>query len=168
MSILGLLGLGLLNIHSERRTPDSRQAPCRAGNPVVDCSRQLYMYSCSVHHEYQIQSARHDQVTLDLDKITRNFTDVQTTGTTGWYLLKRLEGQPVLTAHVLEYLLAHSEIIPESWKGLCVTFWGTVEHGSLSSDISVSCLCWDGHWYRAHCQLDDYWDSRHPAALLAR
>ncbi len=58
-------------------------------------------------------------------------------------LLRELAKKPTLNANVLDYLLAHPELIPEEWKNKRVTFWGTIycnSHGSLG----VRYLYWHG------------------------
>ena len=62
-------------------------------------------------------------------------------------LHKELKDKPILNANVLDYLLAHPELIPEEWKGKYVFFWGTIYRDSVS-DLDVRCLCWGGgRWY---------------------
>lgn len=57
-----------------------------------------------------------------------------------------LVNEPVLNANVLDYLLANPELIPDSWKGKAVFFWGTV-YRSSDGHLYVRCLYWDdGRW----------------------
>ncbi|MFH0912430.1 MAG: hypothetical protein V1807_02095 [Patescibacteria group bacterium] len=59
---------------------------------------------------------------------------------------KGLVGKAVLNACVLDYLLAHPEIIPEEWKGKHIFFWGTV-YKLPNCELCVRYLYWDGfHW----------------------
>ena len=73
----------------------------------------------------------------------------------------------LLPAHILDYLVAHSELIPDNWKGKDVFFWGTIYRHS-DGDLYVRYLRWnDGRW-RWYCDwLDIDWYSRSPAAVLA-
>jgi len=41
-------------------------------------------------------------------------------------LQKELIGKTLLNGNVLDYLLAHPELIPEEWKRNCVLFMGTI------------------------------------------
>ena len=88
-------------------------------------------------------------------------------------LRKELANEPVLNANVLDYLLAHPELIPEEWKKdekdntRYIYFWGTIYRYS-SGYLCVRCLCWSGgswdwndHW------LDGGWFGNNPAAVLA-
>ncbi|MFZ4648250.1 MAG: hypothetical protein ACOYMB_01290 [Patescibacteria group bacterium] len=53
---------------------------------------------------------------------------------TGNEIRGELENSPVLNANVLDYLYHYPELIPESWDGLTIFFWGTIyrnEFGSL-------------------------------------
>jgi len=44
-------------------------------------------------------------------------------------LQKKLDGQRVMPANVLDYLLANPALIPPDWKEQTVSFWGTVYSG---------------------------------------
>lgn len=79
---------------------------------------------------------------------------------------KELASEPVLNANVLDFLLAHNELIPEEWKGMKIYFWGTIYVGS-GGGLLVRCLyyhsgswLWHGQW------LGLRWDGRSPTACL--
>jgi len=85
----------------------------------------------------------------------------------GHELRKELGKKPVLSANVLDYLLAHPELIPEEWKGKYVFFWGTIYRDS-GDDLCVRCLCWDGGgWRWGLSWLGSDWSGYSPAALRA-
>jgi hypothetical protein len=85
----------------------------------------------------------------------------------GHKLRKELEDKPVLNACVLDYLLAHPDLIPESWKGKVVFFWGTI-YRSADGGLYVRCLYWDGGRWSWDCLwLGLDWHGGHPAAALA-
>lgn len=66
--------------------------------------------------------------------------------TKGNSLRNYFEDKPVLNANVLDYLLTHPELIPESWKDKVVFFWGTIYRDS-ASHLCVRSLCWlNGRW----------------------
>jgi len=88
-------------------------------------------------------------------------------------LRKELADEPVLNANVLDYLLAHSDLIPEEWKtdtkgNTCyIFFWGTIYRYS-DGRLFVRCLYWSGGGWGWIC----YWLGRgfgdqDPAALRA-
>jgi len=88
-------------------------------------------------------------------------------------LLKELEEKPVLNANVLDYLLAHQELIPESWKkdengnDRYIFFWGTI-YRDANGNLCVRDLDWDGcRWGWVYGWLDDGWGGSDPAALSA-
>ncbi|MFZ2310509.1 MAG: hypothetical protein WAW11_03110 [Patescibacteria group bacterium] len=86
---------------------------------------------------------------------------------TGNDLKKELVDQPVLNANVLDYLLAHQELIPESWKGKAIFFWGTIYRNS-DGRLYVRYLGWGGsEWYWYYRWLDDGFYSGRPAALAS-
>ncbi len=83
-------------------------------------------------------------------------------------LRKELENKHVLNANVLDYLLAHPELIPEGWKDKMIYFWGTV-YRHPDGCLCIRCLFWDYAGLRWTCDkyLDrNFWDND-PAALLA-
>ncbi len=62
-------------------------------------------------------------------------------------LRKEVAELPVLNVNVLDYLLAHPELIPEDWKNKYVFFWGTIYRDSDGS-LCVRCLDWHGSAWR--------------------
>lgn len=79
-------------------------------------------------------------------------------------LRKELANEPVLNANVLDYLLAHTELIPEEWKGKATFFWGTIYRDSGGS-LCGRYLYWDGYrWNWYYYWLDNDWNDNSPAA----
>lgn len=68
-----------------------------------------------------------------------------------------IEMEQIINANVLDYLLVYPELIPESWKGKGIFFWGTI-YRDFRNRLVVRCLCFQGeHWvgdYRPLC--DDF------------
>ncbi len=94
-------------------------------------------------------------------------------GIGGHELRKKLEGKPVINANVLDYLLAHSELIPEAWKSKVIFFWGTIYCNS-GGGLECRCLCWHSmycwgdswaRWVYGDRGLGARWDGNSPAAL---
>jgi hypothetical protein len=82
-------------------------------------------------------------------------------------LKKKLEGQSVLPAHVLDYLLKHPELIPEFWKGKVIFFWGTI-YRDAGGRLCVRDLLWDGdRWDWNYNWLDNDWYENNPSAVSA-
>jgi hypothetical protein len=82
-------------------------------------------------------------------------------------LRKELINQPTLNANVLDYLLAHPELIPEEWKGKYIFFWGTIYRDS-GGRLTVRCLYWGGSgWNEVYYWLDDGFSSDDPAAIAS-
>lgn len=109
------------------------------------------------------------QVDWDALKIRHYLSRYQKCGAIlGHDLYKELNGQPVINACVLDYLLAHQEIIPEEWKDLKARyFWGTIYEYMDGLSI-VRSLVWRGHrfgWQRHW--LADVFDSDCLALLAA-
>lgn len=88
-------------------------------------------------------------------------------------LRKELEGEPVLNANFLDYLLAHPHLIPDALKKdengnrLYTFFWGTIYRDS-SDNLFVRYLYFlDGGW-RSDCRwLEHDWYDNRPAVILA-
>ncbi|MBI4281254.1 hypothetical protein HY625_00350 [Candidatus Uhrbacteria bacterium] len=78
-------------------------------------------------------------------------------------LRRELAKKPVFNANLLDYLLAHPEIIPDEWKGRAVFFWGTIYR--LADDgLVVRCLCWNGgQWDSFYRYISDVWREACPA-----
>ena len=117
---------------------------------------------------------RGDDLYLDGKKIELHLSPKQKKGTIGGNdLRKYLEGKPVLNAAVLDYLLAHPELIPDSWKKnkegntLYTFFFGTI-YRRADGNLYVRCLCWDvGRWVSRYRWLGSGWNVCNPSALLA-
>ncbi len=102
------------------------------------------------------------KVRLHLDKRQKGSKYVM-----GNELRKALKGLPVMNANVLDYLLAHPELIPEEWKGKAVFFWGTVYRYS-DGYLCVRYLDWfGGRWVWRYLWLGHVWHAGYPAAVLA-
>ncbi|MCX6778728.1 MAG: hypothetical protein NTU97_00660 [Candidatus Magasanikbacteria bacterium] len=109
------------------------------------------------------------QFLLDPTKVRLRLSHYQQGGriTSGYDLRKELAGIRVLNACVLDYLLAHPELIPESWKSKYVYFWGTIYRGA-GGNLYVRSLCWnDGGWYGSCRWLGRDWHGCGPAAVVA-
>ena len=119
--------------------------------------------------EDQLDSRVRGTITFDPDRIELHLDPGQKDGQSiqGNELRKALEGQPVLPAHILDFLLENPHLIPESWKSKAVFFWGTIYRDS-NGYLCVRCLDWDGErWDWRYYWLDYQWDSSAPAALFA-
>lgn len=109
------------------------------------------------------------EITWDPTKVTLHLSANQEGGQVikGHDLRKELSGLPVMNACVLDYLLAHPELIPESWKGKYIYFWGTIYRNS-DDDLCVRFLDWnDGRWNWGYYWLDYDWNGNDPAAVSA-
>ena len=83
----------------------------------------------------------------------------------GIELRKRLAGKNVLNANVLDYLLEHTELIPDSWKENWVFFWGTIYRDS-GGNLFVRCLSWNGTSWDAYW-IGRQWRSDNPTLLAS-
>lgn len=111
----------------------------------------------------------------DASKVELYLDDAQKNGgrIVGAELRKRLASKSVLNANLLDFLLAHPHLIPDSWKRdgqgntRFICFWGTIYRGSGGS-LSVRYLYWNGgrwDWGAGWLLLD--WDDSDPAAVRA-
>jgi hypothetical protein len=103
---------------------------------------------------------------FDPSKVVLYLDDGQKDGKVikGHELRKKLADQPVFNANLLDWYLAHPNLIPEEWKGRAVFFWGTIYRDS-GGDLCVRCLVWGGGEWLWRCGwLGDDWGDGLPAA----
>jgi hypothetical protein len=88
-------------------------------------------------------------------------------GVRGEALLEEIAHKPVINANMLDWLLAHPHLIPESWEWNDVVFWGTIysdRDGRLY--VRYLHLCAFGLWIWFYLELKyDFYDG-FPAAVL--
>ncbi len=146
---------------------------------AVDCSADPVLpngWSLEEHQRGSVVKLEKmpDGLYLDGKKIEFYLSRKQKKGNIeGNKLRKELTGKPAVNACVLDYLLEHTELIPEEWKKdengntRYLFFWGTVYRDS-GGFLSVRCLYWGGcGWRWVHGWLDSYWNAFGPALLLA-
>ena len=113
---------------------------------------------------------RGDDLYLDGKKIDLFLSKNQKGGCIGGNNLREeLAKEPVLNANVLDHLLKpeNQHLIPDSWKGKCAFFWGTV-YRSADGNLCVRCLYWDGDgWNWNYDWLGNDWFANRPAAVSA-
>lgn len=104
----------------------------------------------------------------DPAKVDLYLSDAQKSGVIkGDELREELKSQRSFNANLLDYLLVHSNLIPESWKGKYVFFWNTIYRNS-DGDRCVRYLRWDcGRWDWGYGRLGNQWYDGSPAAVLA-
>ena len=137
---------------------------------TIDCDAHPYVPDgWSIRKEDQLKSSVSGQLVWSLDKVELHTCPEQEKGTIkGDKLRKKLEGQPVLNANVLDYLLANPQLIPEQWKGKYVFFWGTIYRYSYGF-LYVRFLYWRGDgWLWNYRWLGNYFYDYLPAALSCK
>ena len=110
------------------------------------------------------------ELEFDLTKIQLYLSKTQQGGKCieGNKLKKELESQKVYNANLLDYLLAHPELIPEEWKGKCIFFWGTIYRNS-DGNLCVRYLYFDGEsWFWGYGWLGYGFYSINPAAVAGK
>ena len=134
-------------------------------NYVIDCDANPYVPDGWKVEEH----IKGGELRWNPDEVELYLCDEQKGGSIeGNELRKKLKGQPVLNACVLDYLLANPQLIPEEWKGKAVFFWGTIYRNSFG-DLCVRCLDWfDGWWRWDHYWLDGNFHGGNPAALSCK
>ncbi len=100
-------------------------------------------------------------------KIALYFDEAQKNGNVnGYHLRSKLQYKPVFNANMLDYVLAHPELIPDDWKGKEVCFWGTLYF--FNSRYHVRYLFWYfGGWSWAFRRLSDHCSEFGPALISA-
>ncbi|MCH8244311.1 hypothetical protein IIB97_00255 [Patescibacteria group bacterium] len=85
----------------------------------------------------------------------------------GNQIREELKGRSAYNANLLDYLLAHQELIPEDWKGKLIFFWGTI-YRDPDGSLNVRYLFWrGGRWYWSFVWLDYDFRGSSPAAVPA-
>jgi hypothetical protein len=135
------------------------------GNHTIDCFADPFVPKGWSVEEHR----RTGDFVWDPSKVALYLSDSQKNGKVieGAKLREELKDKSVLSANVLDYLLAHSELIPEKWKGKYVFFWGTIYRDS-DGLLHVRCLGWGGGRWDWRCSwLDGDWLDDGPAAVSA-
>lgn len=131
---------------------------------VIDCDADPFL-----HDGWKVEEHKKGgQLEWDPSKVSLHLSKNQMDGKTieGNKLRKELAKMPVMNANVLDWYLAHPELIPDEWKGKAVFFWGTI-YRSSGGDLCVRYLYWDGgRWDWSDFWLDYGFRGRDPAALL--
>ena len=141
---------------------------------IIDCDADPFVPDGLTVVEHR----KGGQWKFDHDKVALYLSLEQLTSTVirGDELFRDLKNKPVLNANVLDHLLAHPHLIPESWerdgegKGRSIYFWGTIYRDDDDDRFYVRCLVWDspvfGHqaWSLTIC-LDRTWRAHNPAAI---
>lgn len=80
-----------------------------------------------------------------------------------------------LSASVLDYLIEHPELAPESWKEKTkegntqfIYFWGTIFRSSDGNLCVRSWYWYDGRWQTDYIWLDYDWGDDYPSAVLGK
>ena len=131
---------------------------------LFDCSKKPKI----PYDDWTVESHNTSLGKIDLSKLELYLDEEQKNGKyiEGNKLREKLKDKPVLNANVLDYLYEHQSLIPESWKGKCVYFWGTIFR-LANGDLGVRSLYFNGGaWRRYYHWLDDDWYSDDPAAIM--
>lgn len=140
------------------------QAEIKMIKRLIDCDANPFIpdgWSVEEHKKGGMFKFNPEKISLHLSKKQKKGS------IKGKNLRKELANQPVLNANVLEYLLAHPELIPEEWKDKYIFFWGTI-YRSSDGYSHVRCLYWDGSkWDWFYDWLVDGFNSDFPAAITS-
>jgi hypothetical protein len=137
---------------------------------IVDCDAKPFLQNGWKVEEHK----KGGQLMLDMSKVRLHLSPNQMDGKRieGNKLRKELASESVLNANVLDYLLAHPDLIPEDWKKdergntRYIFFWGTIYR--TGGSLYVRYLYWDGGaWIWDNDWLGSDWRGRRPSAVLA-
>jgi hypothetical protein len=106
-----------------------------------------------------VSHARGGQFTWDPDRARLFPAEGQKDGqcSIGTEIRAEVEAKRPLNANALDGLLANPGLIPETWKGKYVFFWGTIYRDS-GGNLVVRCLYWAGdRWCWFYYWLDSRW-----------
>lgn len=146
------------------------RAEIKAIEHLIDCDAKPFTPSGweVLPDEEQLLKRICGNLKFDSQEISLYLSKKQSKGTIyGNDLRKELANKTVLKANVLDYLLAHTELIPEEWKGKYVFFWGTI-YRCADGDLYVRYLYWTGSQWDWGCHwLGDGFGSGGRAALAS-
>lgn len=123
-----------------------------------------------IEEKDQLPGRVRGKMELDSAKVNLYLSEGQKPGeyVVGTKLKVELENQPVYPAPLLDYYLAHPELIPESWKGKATFFWGTI-YRDADVNLCVRCLYFsDESWDSSYYWLGDRFYSSDPAAVAGK
>lgn len=123
------------------------------GNHVINCSADPFIPEDLSPEGLSVEEHRRaGDFVWDPKKVLLYLSKIQKKGKVieGNKLRKELSEKPVLNANVLDYLLAHPELIPEEWKRKQVFFWGTIYRTS-AGHLFVRHLEYDGERWSWGC-----------------
>ena len=114
---------------------------------IIDCDADPFIPNKWVVDKHK----RGGQFVFNLENIRLYVSREQKNGSIlGKYIWQRLKYKRILNACVLDYLLAHQEIIPEEWKEKEIYFLGTIyrysEDPHSYGEAYIRYLKWDGKW----------------------
>lgn len=137
------------------------------GSHVIDCDAAPFVPNGWI----LVSHKKGGVLEFDPSKILLHQEPKQKNGGTisGIVLQERLADKTCLNACVLDYLLAHTNAIPESWKekDCYIYFFGTV-YSNANGGLCVRCLYWGGgKWRWNDDNLVDDWGGRRWVAILA-
>lgn len=143
-------------------------------NHVVDCDIAPEIFSDWQKEEHRKMGKvklenRDGKLYANGQEVVRFLSKKQKDGKVieGHKLRQEFKSKPTLNACILDYLLKHSELIPEEWKTGLTYFWGTIFRRS-DGDLFVVYLCWHGSSWVWRCGwLGLGWVGSEPAACLA-
>lgn len=135
---------------------------------IIDCDVVPLKGFIIAPESKQLRNRVRGQFVLDPAKVRLHLCSNQQRSKTikGINLFRELANKPVLPANVLDYYLAHPELIPEEYKGKNVYFWGTIYCSSQGNNLCVRYLYCVGGRYRSHYSwLDEEFGDCRPAAV---
>jgi len=153
------------NILAEVRQVIEGNAEIKTLEHVIDCDANPFVPNNWTIEEHQ----KSGMFKWDPAQVKLYLSESQSKGKAigGHDLRKDLRGKPVMNACIRDYLLAHPELIPDSWKGKYIFFWGTIYRDS-DGDLCVRDLYLGGDRWQWGCYwLEGDWTDRSPAALRA-
>jgi len=138
----------------------------RTNGPLVWDAEKIVFY----------EPERRIQVTTENDEAFRSVISVAAgEGVDGLDVVEQLKDKVTVNASVLDFLIKHQELIPDSWKAneegvpLHIYFLGTI-YGKPDETSENYCACylyWNGkYWDWSYSMLVYTWDSATVAAII--
>jgi len=144
---------------------ESKTLPRSSAKHIINCAIDPFIPNGYVLEKHQPgdENYEFDAVKVFLFQSKKQEKEILV----GEELLQELDNIPILNANVLDYLIAHPELIPDSWKDKRIYFLGTIY---LLNDIRVvRYLYWSkSQWTWCQRWLESGFDHRHFAAVVPK
>lgn len=122
----------------------------------IDCNKDPDVSGLGLTIENHQQDGTYQ---LDPSNIKTFSFESKTTPTKGADMLKKLN-KTGLNACVMDFLMSHKELIPETWKAKQIVFPGTIFKDAGGNECLRFIYWWDNQWNTGSLYLSESYDDK--------